>query len=181
MKNWKSALAALTLATGFAVAPIASHADAIVVNAGWYGFCFGGTGSAATSGCQNSGIGTSGNSTTFTAAGPVLFQITDAFNAGDTFDVWVDGLYQFTTNPVPQSNPGISDPDLAFADPAYSHGQILLGGGFHTIDVFASASPFGSGGAYLQVITARGVPEPGTVALIGIALAGLALRRRTNA
>jgi len=176
--NWRSALAALAIVGAMTAAPVTSQASPIAVDAGWYGFCFGGAGSPATSGCQNSGVGVTGNSTTFNALAPVLFQITDAFNYGDTFDVWVDGVFAFTTNAVASALGGVSDPDAAFADPLYSHGSILLAAGLHSIDVFANASPFGGGGAYLQVISA--VPEPATLALLGIALAGLAVRRRSR-
>jgi hypothetical protein len=155
-----------------------AFAGPIAVDAGWYGFCFDGPGSAAYAGCQNRGAGTEGNTFTFTALGPVLFKITDAFYQGDTFLVNIDGAaISFTTPTVPSGSGSVSDPDLAFADPTYSHSWVLLGAGAHSVDVFAAASPHGAGGAYLEVETA--IPEPSTFALLGggLLLAGL-LRRR---
>ena len=151
----------------------------IGINAGWYGFCFGGAGSAITAGCQNSGVGVISNTITFTTAGPVDFNITDAFNAGDSFDVYVGGVLMMSTPSVPSSSCSDSDPNLAFANPCYSHGSLLLGPGSYNIDVFVRDSPFGSGGAYLEVVTAD-TPEPGSLALLGSGLIGLAgsIRRK---
>jgi hypothetical protein len=154
---------------------ISAYANVITVDAGWYGFCFGGSGSGASAGCQNSGIGVSGNPTTFTASYPVEFMITDAFDHGDTFNVWINGVFSFTTPTVTASSGSVGDPDVAFADPLYSHDSILLSAGSYTIDVLANASPWGGGGAYLQ---ARSVPEPTTMLLLGLGLVGLAGVRR---
>lgn len=148
----------------------------IVVDAGWYGFCFGGAGSAATAGCQNAATaGTVGNDMTFTAATSVLFNITDAFESGDTFSVFVNGPLALTTPSVPLGNPGVTDPNLAFADPAYSHGSIYLNPGTYTVDVFALDSPYGSGGAYVEVVS---TPEPSILLLLGIGLAAIGTRLR---
>ena len=54
---------------------------------------------------------------------------------------------------------GVSDPDLAFADPRYSHGAIVLAAGNHQISVFTDQSCCGGGGAYLRA----SVPGSGTV------------------
>jgi hypothetical protein len=155
--------------------PISSFAGPITVDAGWYGFCFGGAGSPATAGCQNEGIGTTGNTFTFTAASSVLFKITDAFQAGDTFDVFINSaVVTFTTPAVATDGAAtVKNPDLAFADPIYSHHSLLLAAGIYNIDVYANQSPFGVGGAYLEVETARAVPEPMTLLLLLAGLAGL--------
>jgi len=178
MKN-HLAICTIVLACLAVVSP--AFGGAIVVDAGWYGFCFEGPGSAANAGCQNQGIGTSGNTFTFTATGPVLFKITDAFSKGDTFLVNIDGgSISFTTPAVPEVAASVEDPDTAFADPTYSHSSVLLGAGAHSVDVFAAASPFGGGGAYLEVETA--IPEPGTFMLLGggLLLAGLLRRKRAR-
>jgi hypothetical protein len=154
----------------------AANAGPITVGAGWYGFCFAGVGSPATAGCQNSGIGVSGNSTTFTAVGNVDFNVTDAFNKGDTFKVVVNGTPYFTSA-VPAVAGNVSNPAIAFLDPTYSSISIALGAGAYTVDIFDTASPFGSGGAYLEAVV--GVPEPLTLSLFGVGTAGLvAMRRR---
>jgi len=149
-------------------------AGPIGVNAGWYGFCFGGVGSPATAGCQNDGIGVSGNPTTFTAVNDVYLKVTDAFDHGDRFDVFVNGVLAFTTSAVAASGGTVSDPDVAFADPLYSHGVITLLPGSYTVDIFTAASPFGGGGAYVEV---ENTPEPATWVLLGAGLSLLGLRR----
>jgi hypothetical protein len=153
----------------------------ITINAGWYGFCFEGPGSPATSGCQNDGVGVTGNPITFTTSVPVLFKITDAFDHGDTFDVNVNsGAITFTTPAVAVSDGDVSNPDLAFADPLYSHASVMLNPSSYSINVFAHASPFGGGGAYLEVVSA--VPEPTTLLLLGsgiMAVVGIRLKTRT--
>lgn len=156
----------------------AAHAGPITVDAGWYGFCFAGAGSPATAGCQNLGFSSTGNPFTFVAATPVLFKITDAFSFGDRFRVNIDGGAIVFDTSVPGSDVETSDPDLAFATAAYSKGSAVLAAGAHSIDVFALTSPFGAGGAYLEVETFQAVPEPASLALLGVGAVGLVVRSR---
>lgn len=128
MKNLM-VLAILGIALNFV--PAAS-AGVIAVDGGWYGFCFAGPGSPATAGCQNQGVGVTGNTTSFVALGPVLLQITDAFVYGDTFEVVIDaGPSAFTS--VPGSGPTTPNPDLAWTLD-YSKLSVALGAGAHTVD-----------------------------------------------
>jgi hypothetical protein len=151
-------------------------AGPITPNAGWYGFCFAGVGSPATEGCQNEGIGVAGNTMTFTVAEPVTLKVTDAFSRGDQFDVFVNSVLSFTTALVPAGEGSVSNPDLAFADPTYSHGSVLLEAGSYSVDIFVAASPWESGGAYVGFES--GVPEPATWLLAVPGLALLTLRGR---
>ena len=169
------------VAAGALLASLAmcSSASPITPNAGWYGFCFLGiNGWPATAGCQGQGIGTAGNSITFTSTGPALFEITDAYQKGDIFDVYIDGLLPFTTPWVPPDTSGaVIDPNVAFADPTYSHASYLLAPGYHQINVDVNYSPYQSGTAYLQVLS-DAAPEPATVLFLGSGLLAIILLKR---
>lgn len=165
-------LASIVLALG--AAPMAS-AGPILPDGTWVGFCFE-DGGGATSGCQNLAAQTSGNSFTFTVGDGMVLQVTDAFNQGDMFAVYDFGVLLFTTSLVPNTGAdlGDADPDAAWANAGYSHGQILLAAGAHRIDIFNVQGCCGGGGAYMRVA----VPEPGSLALIAVAMIGVAATRR---
>ncbi|MBI3367855.1 MAG: PEP-CTERM sorting domain-containing protein [Burkholderiales bacterium] len=173
-------LRTLTAAAVLGAAATSSMATAVTVDAGWYGFCFGATGSGATAGCKNEGIDVAGNTMTFTLASAGTVKVTDGFNIGDTFNVLIDGLFAFHTS-VPGSGATLTDPDALFASGYYSAGSIVLAAGSHTLDIVVDASPFGGGGAYVEVVTGGSVPLPGTLALVGAGMAALGLRRRKQA
>ncbi|MFE8070993.1 PEP-CTERM sorting domain-containing protein [Marinobacteraceae bacterium S3BR75-40.1] len=183
-----------------------TQAGPITADSGWIGFCFGGSGSAAYAGCQNeansalTSSATSGNAFTFNTEGSVRLTITDAFDSGDTFNVFNDTDLLFKTAAPTLSKSGVSNPDAALADAAYSSGSIILGAGSYSINIFADASPLGGGGAYLRLDSillpedepvvgtqtaaadepdtqAVSVDEPGTLALFGLALLVLGMRR----
>jgi hypothetical protein len=177
----KKLLFAGTLALLSVAGQHSASAGAITVGAGWYGFCFGASGSGATAGCQNDGIGVSGNDTTFTLTTSGELKVTDAFQKGDTFEIVVTGPTSgtFFTDVVPVDSSGsVTNPNIAFADPTYSHILIALSLGSYTVDVYANNSPYGGGGAYLSAA----IPEPSTWAMMlaGFAFLGFAGYRKAT-
>lgn len=152
-----------------------AHAGPISVDAGWYGFCFAEVGSPATPGCQAQGVGTTGNSITFTTTADSFLMVTDAFGVGDIFDVFINNTFAFTTS-APGTGADIFAPGLAFDSGYYSHGSLLLAAGSYEVDIFATASPFGAGAGYVQVASA--VPEPAGLLMLATGLLGLGFARK---
>ena len=163
---------------GFALATLATIGFSAPANADvlpestWASFFFGGSGSIATP------------DFTFVSAAPGdVLTVTDAYLKGDVFDVYDFGTLIGSTSMVPASTSNTTtDPDVALADPTYSHGMFALGVGAHDISLITSVSPFGGGGAYLRRDPAiASTPEPGTVALLcsmGLTGAGFLARRK---
>jgi hypothetical protein len=91
---------------------------------------------------------------TFTSDGSVMLSVTDAGCKGDQFKVFDNGVEIGVTS-APTDDPlcptQINDPDVAFADPTYSHGTFQLGPGDHAITFRTIVNPFGSGQAYFRV------------------------------
>lgn len=94
---------------------------------------------------------------TFTAPSDgVSLTVTDAFNRGDTFEIYDNGHLVGSTSAVP-SNPTScgSDPVPCSVDPTVSHAVIDLPGGPHSITIKAATSPYQAGAAYFRLEAKR--------------------------
>ena len=81
--------------------------------------------------------------------------VTDAFQAGDTFQVMDNGNPIGGTSAVPTSGSCGSDPVPCLADPSVSHGVFNLGPGAHSLTIKMLASPFNTGAAYFRIDNKR--------------------------
>lgn len=122
---------------------------------------------------------------------PVRVRVTDAFSAGDAFDLFVNGAWRLSTDEV-ASNDAVQagTGDAAWADPRLSRGALTLGPGRYTLTLQVRAAAegwdYGSGFLRADLIDepTTTVPEPATTALLGsglLALAAGAVRRRRAA
>jgi hypothetical protein len=149
----------------------AGWAGAITVGGGWYAFNW------------SSGASAPAFENPFTFTTPpegATLKVTDAFQTGDQFEVFRDATSLGVTPLVSETADWTDDPDVAYSDPRWSHRAWgLPGGDTVNINIYTVTNPYGYGTGYLRVDA--GVPEPGTVLLLGAGLLALAaIRRRPN-
>jgi hypothetical protein len=115
---------------------------------------------------------------TFTApASGASLTVTDAFESTERFE-----LFDFGSSLGLTSAPAAAavvdcadDPVVCLGTTGMSVGSFALAAGAHSITVVPTLSQGGAG--YLMVTAAAVVPEPGVLALLAIALSGVALQR----
>jgi hypothetical protein len=161
-----------------------ARADAINANQ-WYTFGFEDTGDPLISGVTFTtgalGISAPDAPWTITLATPMQLIVTDGFQQGDEFELFDFGgsIGSTSANANDSAHNCDSSEVACLADPLMSHGSFLLAAGDHSLTGIVTDSPF-TGGAGFFIITQQ-VPEPGALALLGIALAGFAFIRRKRA
>lgn len=156
---------AVTGALTLGLTPLPASATVLVVDGGWQPFSFG-------------GVGSSWGVFTFELTGSAELQVTDAFASGDQFEVFINTVSQGQTSAPTTIGDNIGNNySAAFLDPRWSSGSFLLGPGSYTISGTTTLSPFGSGGAAIQLISGA-IPEPGTWAMmiVGFGFVGGAMR-----
>jgi hypothetical protein len=114
---------------------------------------------------------------TFSTPSGVLLTVTDAFEAGDQFEVFDFGAsIGLTSTPAGSDDCG-SDPVVCLATAGISERAFSLAGGAHSISITPVIAPSGGGAGFFLL---EPVPEPQSwmLLLASTILAFLVLRRR---
>lgn len=155
--------------------PNVANAATLVVGSGWQTFYFGGVGSAISAPSGDT-------SYDFTLTQAAELRVVDAFSIGDTFQFYNFGAALGATGAFNPAGSATTDATTAFAGNTYSKMSVLLTPGSYSISGIATASPYGAGGAYIELASAtrNAVPEPSTWAMMiaGYLVVGAAMRYR---
>jgi hypothetical protein len=161
------------------------------VDGPWMKFLFGSSYSNAYGNCSGTycdqGPGTNfvdlGESPwTFTTQGSSIFRITDAFQRGDSFNVFDFGG-QTPIVTTPSVDTGVScdaDPESCYGKAGVSYGSLILAAGPHSLTIQVVDSPYNSGAAYFRIDRIIDAPEPLSLMLLGLGLLGLGAVRRVR-
>jgi len=122
----------------------------------------------------------------FTLSGPARFRITDAYYDGDSLKVWDNDvlILSLLWPPFPAAafrDSFTLDPDVAWSDPTFVHGEALLTEGEHRLTVKGDAAA-GSPAGFFTRLDSVPVPDAGSLTLMVTLLwAGLlGVRRLTR-
>jgi len=118
----------------------AEASTALTLDDDWTTFLFGDVGSSWS------------DSFTFTIASTAYLAVTDAFLSGDRFEFFSNGVsLGLTSAPTTQGDDIGNDYAAAFTDARWSSAEAIFAAGSYTITGLTIDSPFGSGGAAIQL------------------------------
>ncbi len=180
----RSFVAAVSVGLGLTGAAVSAHAGPLALDQ-WYTFGFGATGSALSSGTgfvigQRS-IAIDDSPWTFDCragtGGHCKLIITDGFLSGDEFQIFNFGIPIFSTPVVADIGADCgNDEEACLASSDHSQRTYILNPGAYSFSGVVTDSPFSGGAGFLKLV----VPEPGGLALVGVGLLALGLRRRKS-